>query len=71
MPVKMTIARIKLAMGPAATIAARFQTFWAKKLTDRSWGDMAAAAASSVIETPLASPWNLTYPPSGKAASRQ
>jgi hypothetical protein len=44
MPVKMTTARMKLAMGPAATIAARFHTFWAQKLTARSCGDIAATA---------------------------
>ena len=37
-PEKITMARMKLAIGPAATIAARFQTGWAAKVTARSPG---------------------------------
>ncbi len=41
----MTIARMKLAIGPATTTAARVPTVWCTKLTRRSASDISAMAA--------------------------
>ncbi len=72
MPAKMTMARIKLAIGPAATTAARGPTFWWTKLTFFSSSVILAAAASwSGTLAALSSPKNFTYPPSGMADSFQ
>ncbi len=54
----MTIARMKLAIGPAATTAARSQTGCAPKVVARSASDMAAVA--SPVLAALMSPWNFT-----------
>ena len=60
MPAKTTMARMKLATGPAATTAARFQTGWAKNETARSLSGILRAAVSSVPPAAVASPWNFT-----------
>ncbi len=52
----MTSARMKLAIGPAATTAARFQTSWAKNETARSDSGIAALASKFGSLAALASP---------------
>ena len=59
-PAKITIARMKLAIGPAATIAARGPTFLWWKLPARSSSVMLASASEDGVEASLSSPKNLT-----------
>jgi hypothetical protein len=59
-PAKMTIARMKLATGPATTTAARGATGLWTKLTAFSSSLMAAAASWSGTLAALSSPKNLT-----------
>ena len=58
--VKITIARMKLAMGPAATIAARGPTFLWWKLPSRSSAVMPASASVEGVDASLSSPKNFT-----------
>jgi hypothetical protein len=57
---KITMARMKLAIGPAATIAARWPTDLWKKLWRRSSGGISATALLSGTLAAFSSPWNLT-----------
>ena len=47
MPAKMTMAKRKFAIGPAATIAARLNTGWKKKLSARSAGSIVSRRGAS------------------------
>ncbi len=60
MTAKMTMARMKLAIGPAATTAARERTGWKTKLTFFSSSLIAAAASRSGTLAAFSSPKNLT-----------
>ena len=51
---------MKLAIGPAATMAARLATGCVGKLVARSSGLMRATDCASGMLAPLASPWNFT-----------
>ena len=56
MVAKMTIARRKFAIGPAATMAARWPTRLAGKLTARAAGSMRATASLSGTLAAFSSP---------------
>ncbi len=56
----MTMARMKLAIGPAATMAARGPTFLWWKLPCRSASVIFASAALAGVLASLSSPKNLT-----------
>lgn len=59
--VKMTIARMKFAIGPAATMAARAPTFLWWKLPARSSADMlASVSAEAGVDASDSSPKNFT-----------
>ena len=58
--VKMTMARMKLAIGPAATMAARGPTFLWWKLPARSSAVMLASASADGVEASVSSPRNFT-----------
>ena len=56
----MTMARMKFAIGPAATIAARAGTLLWWKLTLRSSSDIAASVDADGVLASLSSPKNFT-----------
>ena len=58
--VKITTANTKLAIGPAATIAARGPTFLWWKLPARSSSVMLESASAEGVEASVSSPKNLT-----------
>src|ERR1700745_1506709 len=57
------MARMKLAIGPAATMAARLPSGWWKKLSWRSPSLMPSTEARSGALATFSSPKNLTYSP--------